>query len=223
MATRRLALDAIVLDDSLYPRSQPDWLLVYRYGEAMQAGAAFPHVVVGVRRGAHVCLDGRHRVLAARKLGLAHLTVDLSPAKPSQFFAEAVRLNAQHGRPLSTQERVGAAQRLKHEGMKLADIAETLWMPVSTIERLLIERVEQTPEGEVIRKGPVPAGKLARPSQQYTFTGRNQLSILGQALALVEHELLDTENEEVLATAERLRGALNQWAARRHPEEVEAG
>jgi hypothetical protein len=210
-ATQRLPIDQVVLDDTLYPRNQPDWLTVYRYSEAMAQGAVFPPIVVGRKDKFYICLDGRHRVLATKKRDRGFIEGIISPVKPEQFFFESVRLNAAHGRPLSTQERVSAALRLREAGIPMPKIAEALWMPVPTIERLLVDRVEYIKvDGTeaVVRKSPVPAHRLRRPGDQQSFSVRSQVAIFQQALAIIEHGLLDVTNADVLAVVERLRLAL---------------
>jgi ParB-like chromosome segregation protein Spo0J len=65
-----------------------------------------------VTREEHVIVDGNHRFHAARSLGLKRVACVLFDGDSADAFVEAVRLNVQHGLPLSMKERSAAARRM---------------------------------------------------------------------------------------------------------------
>jgi hypothetical protein len=195
----KLKPDEIIVDETVYPRNQPSWLTVYQYAEALEAGAVFPPLVVGKRHDLYVLLDGRHRLLAHQKRQTKIIEVQVSKVPPAGFFAEAVRLNVQNGRPLAPHERVHAAKILRDQGYEDAKISKLLWIPIGTLRRLLIDRVDTvTVDGQVrsiVRKGLLPKGRLLTASDQESFASRTQLALFTQIISLCEHDLLETTPE----------------------------
>jgi ParB-like nuclease domain len=216
----RLATAKIVIDDALYPRNQADWMTVYRYQEAMEAGASFPPPVVGVRKKAYILLDGRHRLLAYRRRKTEIIQVIVSRVPPEEFFLESVRLNAANGRPLSTQERIAAAARLRHQGYGVPQISQALFMPVDTLERLMVERLidkptVKNPQG-FTRKAAARGNGVRNEQEQHALATRNAPDALRQVIAILEHrwfDLADEETRRLLVRLQELAAALRIPAA----------
>lgn len=210
----RLPLKDIVWDEEMYPRNSVDWLTVYRYIEAKRAGSTFPPIVVGRRAGIYVGIDGRHRYVADEKLKRPTIPVIVKRIKPALFFEESVRLNSAHGRPLSVQERVAAIVRLRQEGYADAKIAKVLWIPIVSVQKLVLDRVERLPlqgNKQIVRKAPVPKGRLQEEHDQQSLAARSQVHLLRQVVDLFEGDLVEAENQEVVALVDRLRAALEAF------------
>lgn len=81
------------------------------YAERLAAsGDAFPPIVV--QRSSMRVVDGEHRLRAARLHGCRAVPVVFFDGSDEEAFVVAVRLNAQHGLPLTAQDRTAAASRI---------------------------------------------------------------------------------------------------------------
>lgn len=78
--------------------------------DLVQSGGNWPALIV--RRVDNTIIDGLYRYLAAKEIGLRHLSCVYLDVGPEAAFLEALRRNLQHGLPLSLQERKVAASRL---------------------------------------------------------------------------------------------------------------
>jgi hypothetical protein len=211
----KLDINKIIVDEELYPRNQVDWMTVYRYQEALAAGAAFPPIVVGRKRGQFILLDGRHRLMAHKKNEAETLQVIVSGVKPEEFFLESVRLNSAHGRNLTTQERIGAAARLITQGFSEPAISKALFMPVETLKRLMVTRLVRRPGDGVafVRKAPTMIGAQARtPQEQRTLAVRNAGDAFRQVIQILEHTWYDPNDVETQQLLLRLRELIAQVA-----------
>lgn len=75
-----------------------------------ESDAALPPIVV--HRATMRVVDGMHRLRAAGLRGDQHIEVHLVEGTAEDAFVLAVKLNAEHGLPLSRQDRTAAAQRI---------------------------------------------------------------------------------------------------------------
>lgn len=75
-----------------------------------ESQAPLPPIVV--HRATMRVIDGMHRLRAAALRGAAHIEVQLVDGTQEDAFVLAVRLNAEHGLPLSRQDRTAAALRI---------------------------------------------------------------------------------------------------------------
>jgi len=92
----RLALDAVVFDDSIYPRAAWSQSTVDRYAEALQADEVFPPIVL--EAGTNRLLDGMHRARAHRAAGRDSIAVefhDIPAGVPAKLYAAS--LSARNG------------------------------------------------------------------------------------------------------------------------------
>jgi len=170
----------IHVDEELYPRHKMNWMTVYRYAEAMKAGAVFPPIVVGTveedEQGRLWLVDGLHRLEAYKKLGESHVKAIMKRYKRfGELFADAVKLNMVHGLPLSAQDIVRCIDKLKEFGYTREEISELMKIPVDDIVRLE-PRIVVTPTGE----------KRYLKSIQYRIAQRVGL---GKALAIKDDKL----------------------------------
>ena len=74
-----------------------------------------------VERTTSVVIDGVHRMLAARSLGRSTIVVRYFDGSHEEAFAEAVRSNVAHGKPLTLAEREHAAVNLLKMGADWSD------------------------------------------------------------------------------------------------------
>jgi hypothetical protein len=144
----KLAIDEIVIDDTVYPRNGMNEFTVQRLALAGEAGAKFPPLVVesGTRR----LVDGRHRLEVYKRKGVNKVDVIIKKyATEADLFADAVRLNIGHGTPLDQYTIRNAVLRLEEYGYRRDQIAEVVRLPLDRIEK--IERgFASTSEGHPI-------------------------------------------------------------------------
>ena len=216
----RLAVNQIVVDEEIYPRNDTNWLTVYQYTQAMETGSVFPPLTVGKKDKSYVLLDGRHRLIAWKNRKATTVPVIVSRIAPKDFFAEAIRLNALHGRPLAPQERIRAIVKLRQIGYADVRISKLLWMPLTTMRKLVAERVERIKlssghVASVVRKAVIPPGRLKSDDQQRIFAVRSQVDLLDQLVGLIEQGMLLVSDEEVYARLVRIRQLLSTVLAGR--------
>jgi hypothetical protein len=135
MATMRLS--ELTVDMTLYPRLHIDKHRVDLYAKAMQGGVKFPAIAVAKVEGKPgVVIDGVHRFEAHKLLKRGSVEVDdLGEMSRAQAFAEAVRLNAKHGKPLTKHDRLAAYKRLISEGFEVEKAAEIVSIPSAEIKK----------------------------------------------------------------------------------------
>ena len=98
---RTLALDSIVIDDSVQARAMMMVGAVDDYAEAMRQGAAFPPIDVFQEGDIYILADGFTRHAAAKRASLTEIgcVVHVGDLRDAKLFA--VGANATHGHPRS--------------------------------------------------------------------------------------------------------------------------
>ncbi len=116
----KIRLEELEVDPSLQPRvsgTDPDHVRVL--GETHKA---WPPLKVVRQDGHYLLVDGFHRLEAARNLGLEDVPVQVLQApKDGDLRSLAFSLNAQHGRPLSLDDRRAFAEKLLRDRPHFAD------------------------------------------------------------------------------------------------------
>jgi len=69
----QVQIDKILWDPSIYPRAKWSTATIERYADAMMAGEVFPPMVV--ERDTFRLLDGKHRIEAYKKAGVAEAPI----------------------------------------------------------------------------------------------------------------------------------------------------
>jgi ParB-like chromosome segregation protein Spo0J len=109
-----------------------------------------------VRRRDRVVVDGHHRVAAARLTGRATVAAVWFQGTDDDAFVEAVRLNVEHGLPLTVEERKSAASFLLVDHPDWSDrrIAQVCALSPRTVGRLRSAASDEIrPAGRVGRDG----------------------------------------------------------------------
>ena len=204
-----LKISDLVFDLNLYPRLKTGWLTAYQYAMAMKAGSRFPPVVVGRFKGKLYLLDGWHRVEALKLLGEEYVDADIRDYKSYRLmFADAVRLNATHGRPLSVQEKARIIDKLEELKFTPKEISEIIKVPVDKIARFKF-KVVTAPNGRkiylksVVEKTVKDENAIAKINQD-KFNVRNVQQLLEQLIVLLKAEPAIFEDEKVLELALQL-------------------
>ena len=204
-------LDKIHIEPTIHPRMRIDWRTSYTYYQAMKTGERFPPLVVAQLEGKYVLVDGVHRYKALQMLKATEVPVEVIKCKNlDACYIQAIRLNTTHGKPLDMYEKAEITRRLKDK-MSVKQISKLLHITPKALNKLIIERIKPTDDGEVTVKAPLKHLEGARGVSRETqtgFTGASQLSLINQLRQIIECGWLDTENKEVVKALTTLKALL---------------
>jgi hypothetical protein len=224
MADQLVRIPAVELveDLSLYPRLQVDDWYVSRLAEALRSGATLPPIVAD-RKSKRIA-DGFHRRRAALKAFGPTAEVDVvlrDYQDEASLYLDALRLNAHHGRRLTTAEEVRAALRAQELGIEPKVIADTLAIRV---EKLMGQLERSTARGAiepvVVLKPAYRhlAGEQLTRDQELAnrHAGGHQATFYARMLVeLLESGAVDESNRTLMERLWRLHELLTEfWAAR---------
>ena len=104
-----------------------------------------------VARADHTIIDGRHRVIAARRLGRTEIAAEIFDGEPQDAFIEFVRRNVHSSHGLERGERQKAARRILCSHPDWADrrIGELCGISPKTVAKLRCRIGETFTEGEI--------------------------------------------------------------------------
>jgi hypothetical protein len=223
MTTRKVG--ELVLDFDVYPRMSVDSQHIGYMHVALDAGVKLPPVVVCAKT--LRVADGFHRCrLYLGVYGPEH-PVDVIERKypnDAALFADAMRMNANHGRTLSSHDRVHCALLAEKLALTLDITASALGM---TVEKLTTLRADRTATLTIAGKarGPmIPLKQTIRHMAGQTLTheqakanerlsGMNQLFYVNQLTMLLKADLIDLENEDLMAALYELGGLIRKLKA----------
>lgn len=137
-------LSDLVLEKRLYPRKGVDQKQVQNYARAMRAGAKFPTLKVALFRGQKWLVDGfhRHGAYCLNKEGFANCS-ELPFSGEGELFAEAVRLNAGHGKGFTERELKSNVKRLWKFKFKVDEIQSLVSVPAVEVRRISSKPIER--------------------------------------------------------------------------------
>jgi len=129
----------LVFEWKFYPRKDIDYRIVSRYAKALKAGSVFPPVKIGLLAGKKIIVDGVHRIRSRQELKLRDVECLTLPFESAAtLFAEAIKWNADHGRPFSGDEVRDNINRLKKFKFDVKDIVALTHVPASEIYREMV-------------------------------------------------------------------------------------
>ncbi|MBF6052924.1 hypothetical protein GO002_13655 [Streptomyces eurocidicus] len=110
------------------------------------AGLETPLPPIVVQRHTMRVIDGMHRLLAAKRRGAERLPVQFFDGSDEEAFLLAVRLNAQHGLPLSRADRRAAASRFIASHPEWSDrrVAATTGLSAATVGSIRKRSTDET-------------------------------------------------------------------------------
>jgi len=126
----------LIFDWAYYPRKEVDHERVASYARSMDAGCTFPTVKIGLFHGKRIIVDGVHRFNAYQLKKVEYINCSELPFdNEAELFAEAVRLNASHGKSFTEVELQESVRRLKKYNFSIQDIQTITSIPASEIHR----------------------------------------------------------------------------------------
>lgn len=211
-----MKVSELLLDYDLYPRERIEPYNVNQMVEALRSGRELPPVVID-RKSKRV-VDGFHRVRAYRKLygPDAKIPVALKDYKDdAEMFADAVRLNANHGRQLSTYDRARCIA--KAEALKLEPqvISSMLNMTVERIGEMKAQRfATYKMEPRVLKRttAHLAGRELTDDEAAYNVKagGMHQTFYINQVICMLEADTVNWQNQKVVNGLKRLCDLLDQ-------------
>ena len=136
----KIRLDTIVFDPTVYPRTSMDDTCARSYEKKMRAGIVFPPILVD--KSTKKIIDGWKRSMAAKWIGLEDIDGVYKTLKDDRaIFLESIRLNAPHGQPLDTADKIHCLIAGDKFKISMEVLASALQLSVDDAKELRSERV----------------------------------------------------------------------------------
>lgn len=152
----------LIEDDSIYPREKIDNSHVSSLAHTLESGVVLPPLIV--EETSRRIIDGFHRKRAWQRIFGENVEVPVelrTYASEAELFADAVRLNAGHGRKLDRQDQVRCALRLQALGVGEQQIAVALQTTEVSVKNMLVKVV-------IVKHDPATDGEL-RPAKPVAY------------------------------------------------------
>lgn len=126
----------LVFKRGFYPRKQVDQATVDNYARALESGAIFPPIKVGLYQGKKIVVDGFHRVAARQRFLKDTVNAAILPFdSEAELFAEAIRLNSTHGKAFTEAELKANIKRLQQYKFSIKEVTALLHFPTNEIRK----------------------------------------------------------------------------------------
>lgn len=217
---KTLKLCELVFDYALYPRSSVDPQHVAYMRESLRAGVTLPPFIADEK--SKRVTDGFHRgnAIRAESGDDADVEVILRRYKSeADMFLDAARMNACHGRSLTTHDRAHCLIRAKELKITMDQIASALVITTEKAKDIVADRTANMRVTVDSRYGAVAlkrtiahmAGKSLTRSQAEAnekLSGMNVSFYANQLILLIENKLIDLDDEKGVARLKVLRDLL---------------
>lgn len=204
----QIELEKIVIDEAVYPRTTLDTFHVSRLRQALAVGAVFPPLILEAVT--HRLVDGRNRIEAYRQAGIKTADIiEKTYASDADLFADAVRLNAEHGKPLDHFEIRSAVAKLAEFGFTRERISEAVRVSPERIDEIR-KGFAQAPTGEpVALKGGLRHMRGAALTQRQmdvnrSYGGAKGVFYANQIVQLLENDLWPRESDAFASAMDHL-------------------
>lgn len=212
----RIAVGDVVVDETIYPRGSVNLLHIKRLQDAIDGGAILPPVIV--ERGTNRLVDGRHRLGAYLAKELAEISCEFRVYDTeADLFADAVRLNAEHGAPLTYYDVKLSVLRLEELGYTRDRISGVVRLQIEKVEDIVRGSAVSTTTGLPIALKGGLRHKMGQPLSELQqqamrkYSGGNVVHYIRQLIALLENDLWPGESVSAKTEMDRL---VARWLAR---------
>jgi len=204
----KVAISELKIDEAIYPRTLVSEFVVTRMTDALAAGARFPEITI--EAGTLRLVDGRKRYEVYQRKGIKEVdAVVKSYASEEELFADAVRLNIEHGQPLTNYEVRNAVARFQRAGYPREAIGEIVRLPAARIDAI-VKGFGQTEQGEPIalkgglqHKQEEPFSASQRAAMR-RYAGSQAVFYARQLILVLEHDLWPRHSEVFREEMDRL-------------------
>lgn len=214
----KIKASELVEDFDLYPRADVDSTHVSHIAQAIEAGVEMPPIRADIRTKRIV--DGFHRRRAYIRVygDAAEVEALLKPYKSeSELFLEAMRLNANHGRNMTSFDRTHAIEKAMRFEIDPALIATALNMKIERVTEFKTERCAKLENSRRV----VPLKQSIRHMRGHTMTkeqceivpklgGNNQSFYVTQLILLIDNGMMDMVDEKLVERLGLLHGKLGK-------------
>jgi len=216
----KLAIEKIVIDEAIYPRSSVNEFNVSKLVSALNTNTVLPPITVEAKT--FRLVDGRHRYEAYKKTGLKTIEVETKVyAKEADLFADAVRCNIGHGQPLDSYTVRTAIIRLTEYGYTKEAISDVVRMPLAQIEKIERGYASEQSGKPIALKGGLShlKGTSLTPKQieiNRHYGGGKATFYLRQLIDLLENHMAPMQSETFVYEMDKLT---ELWLNLRSPKE----
>lgn len=212
---RKIPVAQLTEDFSLYPRQSVDSQHITEMVAAMESGAEMPPITIDKK--SKRIIDGFHRSRAASRIDPDNaeiMCIEKSYRTVAAMFEDAMRLNAGHGRRLTAVDKTHCAVKAQELGVDPEIVSGVLHIDTSKLGKLTVNRTAKYGKQVISLKRPMKhlsGTKLTK--QQYEANsgaaGNDQRFLVNQLLSFVQSDSIDTEDQKLMDSLEKLREALN--------------
>jgi hypothetical protein len=209
---KKISIELLIQDYTMYPRSQVDSTTVNRYIDALKSGAVMPPIRVDFKT--KRIIDGFHRVFAHQRLGLKTIDAYLEKTRgEADFYRRAISANSIHGRPYCKWDHKRILARAKELGIEEKIIADSLRLPLDRLHKLQWEGGLSSTGKAISLKTTVKhmAGRTLTPYQEevnQSLGGMRPSHYVNTLYKLLDADLIDWENTTLVVLLNQLSGLL---------------
>ena len=219
---KTININKVKVDKDLYPRVAFQYPTLYRYSAQMRSGASFPPIVVAVKKGKYILVDGLHRLEATKLNKQKTIRAEvLSGLTDVQIFAEAVRRNVKHGSPLGTSETIKCIQKLKAMGLNGVSVAGIVNLSLKDMDKFVARHTVTSTSisGKTIvlkkavshlKQTPEKVDDIDETKIDDLKIGGGQITTIDELINLIENKLINLQDGYVVDRLKHLKKLLNK-------------
>ncbi len=200
-----IALDSIIFDEEIYPRTQYVNLVAYQYSEAMKAGVKFPAILLGRYKKKLYLVDGKHRMEAAKILKLTSISATVKDYKSRlDMLKDSITLN-NHGKPLTLADKAKLLSKLREYNVPDEEIHLTLGISdFSVLTNRFITKDGKTVPIAAMTKKALDSQVVSEKDLAATYDVKSERKLITrtapqaveQMLIALQRNLIDFEDED---------------------------
>ena len=220
--TKDVALNKVVFDKELYPRTSSYWLTSYDYSNSLKSGAKFPRITLALYNEKLILVDGKHRLEAFKTNKRKTIPTEIYMGwDRKKIFVESIKRNIAHGRVLSPYEKRLCIMKLREMRVTSKDISKLIQIPQEKIEHFVGQRLISSTTGEELNLETVSsdikssikhlAGSSYDEHESNIISGiqknlsiGNQVSLFNQLVYLLEGGLVDLQDKKIQQSINKL-------------------
>jgi len=222
LKTVELEIKDIIIDEQIYPRVQSTWMKAYHYRLAIDTGAKFPPITVGMYKGKKCLVDGLHRIRAFESLGKTKIWATLKRYRSKKaMFIDAVTLNNIHGKQLTVMDKALIFAKLQEFDVSKKDISKLLSTPINKfrvyVERLVTIQGKNVPIKSILDKAlrdqiitEEDVAQIVSTKNQNRYVSRTVTNAFEQLIDAITQGAVPWDKPEIIALSTQLVTLLNE-------------